>query len=99
MSWRVHIRDVCCSTGPPAPGSLPSADPQVTAGGGHTPNRYCGLPRVGITVQDTMAKTPHEVAIGMRGSRQAWGRILRDLCSVCGKTRDKLYIMPCRFDF
>lgn len=61
------------------------------------PTGTTGYP--GLAVHDTMAKTPHEVAIGMRGSRQAWGRILRDLCSVCEKTRDKLYIMPCRFDF
>ena len=63
------------------------------------PTGTTGYPRVGITVQGMMAKTSHEVEKGMRGSRQAWGRILRDLCSVFRKTRGKFYIMPCRFDF
>ena len=63
------------------------------------PTGAVGYPRVDITVQSTMAKMSHEVEKGMRGSRQAGGRILRDLCSVCRNTRDKVYIMPCRFDF
>ena len=63
------------------------------------PTGAVGYHRVDITVQSTLAKTSHEVEKGMRGSRQAGGRILRDLCSVCRNTRDKVYIMPCRFDF